>query len=57
MAEKGQEDAPSSTASVHHVELYKLAVEMADRVSARLGNTDAFLVTVNTGLLGFVSTV
>ncbi len=47
----------SGTASAQHMELYKLAVEMADRVSARRGNTNAFFVTVNTALLGFVSIV
>ncbi len=67
MPEKGQEGAASGasatgndssgTASAQHMELYKLAVEMADRVSARRGNTNAFFVTVNTALLGFVSTV
>lgn len=57
MSEKGQEGAASGTVSADHMELYKLAVEMADRVSARRGNTNAFFVTVNTALLGFVSTV
>lgn len=38
------------------MELYKLPVEMADRVSARRGNANVFFVTVNTALLGFVST-
>jgi hypothetical protein len=47
----------SSAASAQHMELYKLAVEMADRVSARRGTANAFFVTVNTALLGFMSTV
>ena len=32
------------------VELYKLAVEMADRISARRGAANTFFLTVNTGL-------
>ncbi len=36
------------------MELYKLAVEMADRVSARRGTANAFFVTVNTALLAFL---
>ncbi len=32
------------------LELYKLAVEMADRVSARRGLANTFFLTVNTGL-------
>jgi len=38
-----------------YLELYKLAVEMADRVSARRGTANAFFLTVNTALLAFVS--
>jgi hypothetical protein len=37
-----------------YMELYKLAVEMADRVSARRGTANAFFVTVNTTLLAFL---
>jgi len=40
----------------HYFELYNLAVEMADRISARRGIASTFFVTVNTGLttlLGF----
>lgn len=59
LAQTGKHPEPDSsgTASAQHMELYKLAVEMADRVSARRGNTNAFFVTVNTALLSFVSTV
>jgi hypothetical protein len=32
------------------LELYKLAVEMADRISARRGAANTFFLTVNTGL-------
>lgn len=34
------------------LELYKLAVEMADRVSARRGTANAFFLTLNTALVG-----
>ncbi len=42
-------------ASQQYLELYKLAVEMADRVSARRATANAFFLTVNTALLAFVS--
>lgn len=45
-------DATPVTAE--YMELYKLAVEMADRMSARRGNANAFFVTVNTALLAFL---
>jgi hypothetical protein len=38
-----------------YLELYKLAVEMADRVSARRATANAFFLTVNTALLAFAS--
>ena len=38
-----------------YLELYKLAVEMADRVSARRATANAFFLTVNTALLAFLS--
>ncbi|HEX5403733.1 MAG TPA: hypothetical protein VFX16_15685 [Pseudonocardiaceae bacterium] len=41
------EEAPTS-ADPQIVELYKLAVEMADRVSARRANSNAFFLTVQT---------
>lgn len=69
MSENKRENAPSDdrasvpeptsspvASSAQHMELYKLAVEMADRVSTRRGSTNAFFVTVNTAILGFVST-
>jgi hypothetical protein len=34
----------------NYFELYKLAVEMADRISARRGTANSFFLTVNTGL-------
>jgi hypothetical protein len=43
-------------AKEQYLDLYKLAVEMADRVSARRATANAFFLTVNTALLAFVST-
>ncbi|MFE3760824.1 hypothetical protein ACFXPI_03545 [Streptomyces sp. NPDC059104] len=37
------------------LELYKLAVEMADRVSARRGTANAFFLSVQTAFVGLVS--
>lgn len=45
------EHEPSS----QYLDLYKLAVEMADRVSARRAIANTFFLTVNTALLTFVS--
>jgi hypothetical protein len=39
-----------------YLELYKLAVEMADRVSARRATANAFFLTINTALLAFIGT-
>jgi hypothetical protein len=36
-------------------ELYKLAVEMADRISARRGVANSFFLTVNTGIVTLVA--
>jgi hypothetical protein len=47
--------AEDNKASEQYLELYKLAVEMADRVSARRATANAFFLTVNTALLAFVS--
>jgi len=45
-------DAAISAAELpaHYFELYTLAVEMADRISARRGVANAFFLSVNTGL-------
>lgn len=40
----------------NYFELYKLAVEMADRVSARRGAANSFFLTVNTGVLAVIGT-
>ncbi|GHI47573.1 RipA family octameric membrane protein [Streptomyces albidoflavus] len=37
------------------LELYKLAVEMADRVSARRGTANAFFLSVQTALVTLIS--
>jgi hypothetical protein len=38
----------------NYFELYKLAVEMADRISARRGTANSFFLTVNTGVLAVI---
>jgi hypothetical protein len=52
--EHGQEADGTAPVPADYMELYKLAVEMADRVSARRGTANAFFVTVNTALLAFL---
>jgi len=47
---------PEDKDAEQHLELYKLAVEMADRVSARRITANTFFLTINTALLAFVST-
>jgi hypothetical protein len=42
--------------SPHYLELYKLTVEMADRISARRGLANSFFLTLNTGLTAFLGT-
>jgi hypothetical protein len=46
--------AEDSKDAQQYLELYKLAVEMAGRVSARRATANAFFLTVNTALLAFV---
>ena len=51
--EPGVESEAASAAAPlpeNYVELYKLAVEMADRISARRALANTFFLTVNTGL-------
>ena len=38
----------------NYFELYKLAVEMADRISARRGIANSFFLTVNTGIVAIL---
>jgi hypothetical protein len=47
-------DAASSTDN--YLEVYKLAVEMADRISARRGVANSFFLTINTAILGLLGT-
>lgn len=42
--------------SEHYFELYKLAVEMADRLSARRGVANSFFLTVSTGIAALLGT-
>src|SRR4051812_13581163 len=46
----GTARADTSPAAASELELYKLAVEMADRISARRALANTFFLTVNTGL-------
>lgn len=39
----------------HYFDLYELAVEMADRTSARRGVANSFFLTVNTGVVALLS--
>lgn len=43
-----------TTSGSSEIELYKLAVEMADRVSARRALANTFFLTVNTGLVALL---
>lgn len=47
---------PEDKGTGQYLELYKLAVEMADRVSARRTFANTFFLTINTVLLAFIST-
>jgi len=51
-------EAPASVAARelpgNYFEVYKLAVEMADRISARRGTANSFFLTVNTGVLAVI---
>lgn len=46
-----EEFAAAADLPEHYFELYKLAVEMADRVSARRSLANSFFLTINTGLV------
>src|SRR5437588_8134183 len=39
----------------NYFELYRLAVEMADRISARRGLANSFFLTVNTGIVAVLA--
>jgi hypothetical protein len=46
----GGDDTNQDNQQENQFELYKLAVEMADRISARRGIANTFFLTINTGL-------
>jgi hypothetical protein len=54
MTASGEEEAGPAELPASIVELYKLAVEMADRISARRGVANSFFLTVNTGLVALL---
>lgn len=45
---------PQPNERAETLELYKLAVEMADRVSARRGTANAFFLSVQTAFIGLI---
>ncbi len=56
----GPERAPKAevngeVVSAEYIELYKLAVEMADRVSVRRGIANSFFLTINTGIVAVLA--
>jgi hypothetical protein len=56
-AETAVGDAVSVTEPLDdYLELYKLAVEMADRVSARRGIANSFFLTINMGVIALIGT-
>ena len=62
MADTGEDPEAAASVAVastpdlpeHYFDLYALAVEMADRISARRGAANGFFLTVNTGLVALV---
>ena len=60
MTDHAKEPTEASVAAVavelpgNYFELYKLAVEMADRISARRGIANTFFLTINTGLVALI---
>lgn len=40
----------------NYFEIYKIAVEMADRISARRGLANSFFLTINTAVMGILGT-
>lgn len=58
-SERSAKDSASTAAqtaapSQQYVDLYKLAVEMADRISARRAVANSFFLTINTGLVALL---
>ena len=58
-AEVGGEAKAGGTGELpgNYFELYKIAVEMADRISARRGIANSFFLTVNTGVMTLLGTL
>jgi hypothetical protein len=52
----GEVNIPPGNESVssYYLELYKLAVEMADRISSRRGIANSFFLTLNTGVMALL---
>jgi hypothetical protein len=50
-----EEFAAAADLPEHYFELYKLAVEMADRISARRSLANSFFLTINTGLVAIMA--
>ena len=48
---------PNAESRASYLELYKLAVEMADRVSARRGTANGFFLTLHAGLIAVIGFV
>lgn len=46
----------AASGSDNYFEVYKLAVEMADRISARRGVANSFFLTINTAILALLGT-
>ena len=54
---EAQVAAVAAELSGNYFEIYKIAVEMADRISARRGLANSFFLTINTTVLGILGTV
>lgn len=48
--------AAAAELTAHYFELYKMTVEMADRISARRGAANSFFLTVSTGVAALLGT-
>lgn len=54
---KSNEDKYGASYKAHYLEIYKMYVEMADKISSRRQTANSFFLTINTtivGLLGYV---
>jgi hypothetical protein len=50
-----QEQEYGSNYPAHYMDIYKLYVDMADKVSTRRQTANSFFLTLNTGIIAFVS--